>query len=498
MSAELEKKIARLERSLKREKNARKQAEELLEQKSRDIYMSSEELKAKFAEAELKQLQLSYLTGLSADIWHVDTITAIVQVYLKRTREFLNKSDCVFFQIEKKASGVVSKFNVYGDTKDLDSTYEFVNQLKADILLKTVEEAELESQIFEPAMLGVENTQFSLCFALPVFHIKQSLGIACFLYGDDELDVFKLQTVESSRAMLTLAIQRKTAAASLQNQYKELKLAYEQLDDTQKQLMQSEKMASLGQLAAGVAHEINNPIGFILSNYETLADYVSSLDELLSSFPSIVDHDDTVKNKLDELWQELDIDFIREDIGELLGASQGGLVRIKEIVSGLKSFSHADTQEYVEFDLNVCIEDSIQLVWNELKYNCEIDRKLGDTCLIQGNAGQLQQVFVNLLVNAKQAMDDNGGGTITVETKLSDEYVTMKLSDTGSGIAQADLDKLFTPFFTTKPVGVGTGLGLSISYGILQDHGATIEVESEIGKGTSFIMKFPLSLEGKD
>lgn len=497
MSAELEKKIARLERSLKREKSARKQAEELLEQKSRDIYMSSEGLKAKFAEADLKQKQLSFLTGLSADIWHVDTITAIVQVYLKRTREFLNKSDCVFFQIEKKSGEVASKFNIYGDAKNVDSTYEFVDQLKAETLLSSVEDAGGESQIFEPSMLGIEQTQFSICFILPVFTIKQTIGVACFLYTNDELDVFKLQTVESSRAMLTLAIQRKTAAASLQSQYKELKQAYEQIDDAQKQLVQSEKMASLGQLAAGVAHEINNPIGFILSNYETLADYVSSLDELLSSFPSIIEHDNEVKGKLDDLWQGLDIDFIREDIGELLGASKGGLVRIKEIVSGLKSFSHADTQEYVEFDLNVCIEDSIQLVWNELKYNCEIDRKFGDECLIKGNAGQLQQVFVNLLVNAKQAMDDNGGGTITIETVITDKSVTLKLADTGSGIAQKDLDKLFTPFFTTKPVGVGTGLGLSISYGILQDHGATIEVESAVGKGTAFIMEFPLSDEAE-
>ena len=490
MSDELEKKIARLQRSLEREKNARKQAEELLEQKSLEIYKSSEELKVKFGEADLKQQQLSYLTGLSADIWHVDTVTEIVQVFLRRTREFLNKSACIFFQLEKKETGTTSKYNVYGEAENVKNSYEFVNQLKPGKLLDIVESESMESQILDPDSLGVDSSLFDYSFALPMFNLKKSLGVACFLYKDEEMDVFKLQTVESSRAMLTLAIQRKTAAVSLQSKYKELRQAYEQIDDAQKQLVQSEKMASLGQLAAGVAHEINNPIGFILSNYETLADYIESIDELLAELPSLLENNVEGKAKLDKVWEQLDIDFIRQDVGELLGASQGGLTRIKEIVSGLKSFSHADTQQYVEVDLNECVDDSIQLVWNELKYNCEIEKEMADSCMIKGNAGQLQQVFVNLLVNAKQAMED--GGVIKVSTELNNEAVVLKIADTGSGISKEDLDKLFTPFFTTKPVGVGTGLGLSISYGILQDHEATIDVESEVGKGTCFIMTFPL------
>lgn len=497
MSQELEQKVARLERALLRQKQARKQAEDLLEQKSREMYASAAEIKAKYEEAELKQQQLSYLTGLSADIWHVDTITAIVHVYIKRTREFLHKSECLFFQLDKHQDKVLMRFNVYeGSGLSHDSERELKNvveQLNGEVLLNTIEQAGLESQILEPELLAVANSAYSHCFAVPVFQINQSLGVACFFYRDEEIDIFKLQTVESSRAMLTLAIQRKTAAASLHNRYKELKQAYEQLDDTQKQLVQSEKMASLGQLAAGVAHEINNPIGFILSNYETLADYVQSLDQLLSQFPSMLNHNDQAKVQLEQAWQELDIDFIREDINELLGASKGGLTRIKEIVSGLKSFSHADTQNYLAMDLNLCVEGAIQLVWNELKYNCEIERKFDKECWIKGNKGQLQQVFVNLLVNAKQAMEQ--GGVITITTLKKSDKVILTVADTGSGISKEDLDKLFTPFFTTKPVGVGTGLGLSISYGILQDHNAEIAVTSELEQGTEFTIGFPILLE---
>ncbi|MDA8622380.1 ATP-binding protein, partial [Psychrosphaera sp.] len=288
--------------------------------------------------------------------------------------------------------------------------------------------------------------------------------------------------------MLAVAVQRQMATVNLGNRFKELEKAHRKLDDTQRQLIQSERMASVGQLAAGVAHEINNPIGFVISNYETLTEYVDVLNSLLENIPNL-ENDDSALKKINAIWQEEDVDFIMSDIESLLSASKSGLKRVQDIVAGLKSFSHSDASSYSPISLNDCIEDSIQLVWNELKYNCEVVKTLADTSQIKANFGQIEQVIVNMLINAKHAMEE--GGTITIKTWQVNEEVIVTISDTGTGISEKNQEKLFTPFFTTKPVGVGTGLGLSISYGILQDHGADISVESQLGVGTTFKIVFP-------
>ncbi|MUH71932.1 histidine kinase [Psychrosphaera haliotis] len=272
------------------------------------------------------------------------------------------------------------------------------------------------------------------------------------------------------------------------NRFKELEKTHKKLDDAQRQLIQSERMASVGQLAAGVAHEINNPIGFVISNYETLTEYVEVLNRLLDKVPK-VEKDSSVMKEITDIWQEEDVDFIMSDVNSLLTASKGGLKRVQDIVAGLKSFSHSDASSYTPISLNDCIEDSIQLVWNELKYNCELVKNLAEISTIKANFGQIEQVIVNMLINAKHAMEE--GGTITISTVNAENKVTLTISDTGSGISEKNQEKLFTPFFTTKPVGVGTGLGLSISYGILQDHGAEISVESQLGVGTTFKIVFP-------
>lgn len=277
----------------------------------------------------------------------------------------------------------------------------------------------------------------------------------------------------------------------------ELKKAYEDLSRIQGQVLQSEKMASIGQLAAGVAHEINNPVGFVMSNISTLREYITSLIQLLNEYEAL--REQLVKNQqesiretacnIEESRKKLDIDYILKDISQLISESLDGTKRIKEIVQSLKSFARTDEGQIKEYDINEGIEATLKIVWNELKYKCEVVKDLAPLPPIRCYPGQLNQVFMNMLVNAAQAIEEKG--TITISSKHEKSFIVVRISDTGKGISQENLSRVFDPFFTTKETGKGTGLGLSISYGIIQRHKGVIDVESEEGKGTVFSVKIP-------
>ncbi len=264
-------------------------------------------------------------------------------------------------------------------------------------------------------------------------------------------------------------------------------------------LVQSEKMASLGQLAAGVAHEINNPIGFVSSNVKTLSEYIDVFKLLLEKYQSYSDcvnqGDQELQNKLikeiNELREQEDIESIIEDTSDLLKESDDGLIRVKDIVLNLKSFVRLDETGSIEANINECIEATLKIVWNELKYNCEIVKEYGELPMLQCVPGQLNQVFMNLLVNASHSIKENG--IITIQTEATSSEIIIRIIDTGEGIPEENLKELFTPFFTTKPVGQGTGLGLSISYGIVEKHNGRIDVESKVGKGSCFTIHLPLN-----
>lgn len=278
----------------------------------------------------------------------------------------------------------------------------------------------------------------------------------------------------------------------------ELKEKSSELNKLQVQLIQQEKLASLGQLAAGVAHEINNPIGFIMSNINSFGEYVSSFKQFFLKYAELelcireLDDKNTLKKltEVQEMKLKSDIDFILKDIENLINESKEGSVRIKEIVQNLKSFARLDESQMKESDLNEGLEATLKILWNELKYKCEVTKNYGKLPMLYCYPGQLNQVFLNLLVNSAQAIPEHG--KIHIETNSDDSHILIKISDTGTGITKENLKKIFDPFFTTKPVGKGTGLGLSISFGIIQKHDGTIEVESEPGKGTTFTIKLPV------
>jgi len=267
------------------------------------------------------------------------------------------------------------------------------------------------------------------------------------------------------------------------------------LEEAQNQVIQSEKLASIGQLSAGVAHEINNPLAFVLSNVESLEAYVGELFQLIgayveadhalaaASLPALMHARTARKN--------IDFEFLRGDIAALLAESRDGLLRVKRIVQDLRDFSRGGAEEiWQAVDLHVALNSTLNIVHSELKHKATIVKAYGTLPEVECMPSRLNQVFLNLLVNAGHAID--GTGTITISTGADAAEAWVSIGDTGCGIAPEHLGRIFDPFFTTKPVGQGTGLGLSVSQSIVHKHGGRIEVESRIGQGTRFTVRLPL------
>ena len=287
---------------------------------------------------------------------------------------------------------------------------------------------------------------------------------------------------------------------SLYKNVVQLQTTVDALKEAQEQLIQSEKMASIGQLAAGVAHEINNPIGFSLSNLNTLTEYIESFvkyDEFVVSTLPKFENKELVEQYKTTRKKE-DIDFIVDDVTELLTDSIKGLKRVSQIVANLKKVTHAGELEMETCNINDIIEESIKVVWSELKYNMEVVKQFTSVPMILCHTGEIHQVLMNIFLNASHACEDKGILTIETSTQniQGNEWVLIRISDNGKGMTEEVRKKIFDPFFTTKPVGVGTGLGLSVSFGIIDKHKGKIKVTSEEGKGTTFNISLPIIQAG--
>ncbi|WP_225412931.1 sensor histidine kinase [Stigmatella hybrida] len=268
------------------------------------------------------------------------------------------------------------------------------------------------------------------------------------------------------------------------------------LEERQAQLIQAEKMASLGQMAAGVAHEISSPVGYVLSNLGALNEYGAVLLPLLRLQQELLAASATgapqepVLERMRAQWEREDVKSILEDMPELLQESLVGARRIREIVQTLRLFAREDSREPQPADLNAELESTLKMVWNQLKYKCTVTRDFGTLPLLRCHPTQLAQVFTNLLINAAQAIETQGA--ITLSTRHEQNAIVVRISDTGKGMTPEVRARLFTPFFTTKPREQGTGLGLSVSYSIIASHQGHIDVQSEPGQGTTFTIRLPV------
>ncbi len=272
---------------------------------------------------------------------------------------------------------------------------------------------------------------------------------------------------------------------------RKLKEQEEKLRHSHNLLVQQEKLAAIGQLAAGVAHEINNPLGFISSNLNTLQRYTGRISDFINRVLASDFLSPEQRLELQTLQTSMKIPAMLEDLPELVAETLDGTERINKIVQSLKSFSRMDDDRSQPVQVNDCLERAITVVWNEIKYVATVDKDLQDLPTIQGYPQQLSQAFMNLLVNAAHAI--TADGIIQVATAVVDENIQVVIKDNGCGIAAEHLPKIFDPFFTTKEAGKGTGLGMSITNDIIFKHGGTIDVHSVLQQGTTFTLSLPLT-----
>lgn len=367
--------------------------------------------------------------------------------------------------------------------------------------------SELLNTVVGESITELNETYKKLTFAAPritfgrtVFSkIASSLTYIETEFGQIECH-FYLDTMR-----LDLATSYEEVMRSLVKSNKILEGANKKLKEQQSQLVQAEKMASLGTLAAGVAHEINNPLAFVNSNMETLEGYIDTLtclfgvyENLASSIGDNIPSQLTPPNKevqqnlskIGEIKNTEDLSFIIEDTKELLLDSKNGLSRIKKISMGLKDFSHVGGANRKNIKINDIAEKAIALLLSQTKEDCVIKKNFADTSAIEANPEEITQVINHLLINASHAITNQG--VIRVSTKEENGMVLLLVEDNGVGIEPTIINNIFNPFFTTKPVGKGTGLGLSISHGIIKNHNGLMGVKSVLGKGSRFTIALPL------
>lgn len=470
-------------------------------------------------------IYLILLTGLSDEQSRIEGIEAGADDYLTkpfRSRELLARVS-IGMRIRQSIKTLADEVNVLHRAvdqspasiviTDTSGTIQYVNKKFCEVTGYSIEEAAGKT----PRILKSGEKSVSEYDALwqtitsgkewkGRFHNKRKSGdlfweqaLICPIKSDKgEITHFLAIKEDITDRVAQEEIKRKLEE-ELRERNAELEATVAHLKLMQNSLVQSEKMASVGQLTAGIAHEINNPLAFVSSNLNRIQEYFADIVELLAQWRQlgeVLSADPKAAGELKGIKayaEQIDLPFLLADFPRMMESIHEGVERIKKIVEGLRGFAHMSQDEAIPAQLNTAIDDTLLIVWNELKYKAEVKKHLEDVPPVTCNLGEIKQVIVNLLVNAAHAIAERG--VITISTRADEKYIYLSVSDTGSGISADNLRRIFDPFFTTKPVGKGTGLGLWISSSIVQKHGGTISVNSELGKGTTFVVKLPITQE---
>lgn len=494
-SEDLQKRVDVLERKVLREKKARNVAETQLERYSLEIYEANLSLENTLIFSNKKKEELEYLGQASVNVASELPLEQMITEFVELTCEYCSAEYGFYLtteqgqEVDELTKKTWSKANGWHNNKDLQSL------VTARFPLEELEIVDSWIVTDMSDSQGQELDSFAWLLFMNFSLSSEKVGWLALLSKVELVDEDIFPVLATARGHLISGIRRRLTDDRILRRNQQLQDTVEHLEKTKRQLIQSEKMASLGQLAAGVAHEINNPVAFIRSNMEVLKEYLADYKTLHETLKKECNQHQSISlESFQSLCKKVDLDYIDEDSADLLLSNVEGLDRVKDIVDNLKSFSHAGDENLTSINLNDCVEAALKIAGNLFKYECQVENQLlSDTPAIMGNAGQLQQVFVNLFVNAAYAME--GGGTLTISQSQTDHNITLHVADTGCGMSQETLNKLFTPFFTTKPVGVGTGLGLSVSYAILEAHDAVVSVDSEMGQGTCFNLTFPTQVK---
>jgi signal transduction histidine kinase len=475
-----EEQIELLTKALAREKVARQQLEQKIAETNDKQFGATKELLESYETARIRQIQLEFLSFLNRENIEDKTIGDLTKFFVENVLELIGQYTAIIYQSKEGQIG-----NVQTLLKESNQWQKVTMSLEAQAILTELIPVEdstwIRTTITEKINAVLPNLTDSLLLSLKVPQ-HQSLdkviliNIEHYCYSND----FK-HTLEIAANHFTGIIQKRSTETMLSTNYSQLKKALRLLKKTQKQLTHNEKMVSLGQLAAGIAHEINNPLSYLSSNLETLQDYIKQYESVITKLSANTPQSDTDLSELK---------FLKEDSEELLQACLNGVSRVSDIVINLKQFSKKGTDDFTSTDLIEVLEASLAIVSNQIKYKYEVTMThQSETSLVNGNFGQLQQVFVNLFMNAIDAMPESG--TLTIKSHYKNDEVIVTVQDNGIGMKSETATRIFEPFYTTKGDTKGTGLGLSVSYAIITKHNATITVDSTTNEGTTFKLVFP-------